>query len=362
MTSAPSPGRQLRWLLGGAALLVALVLCSAASAQRPRVALAQPIDPDPIQAEVARRIRAELQMASFEVVVVPLDPGAEPRQGVEFAGIDPRPIATVAIVRLENRPAVDVWVSDRVTGKTLVKRLAVGRRADAETTSSLAIHAVELLRASLLEMRTQSGRRDAGGAADGTSPVPHEVTEWVDHAILAESPKPLFERPSVAVAAATLYSSPAMGPAFAPMLRVSVGAANGVAGRLAVVGPGFGAELRGPKGTASVRQELALAELVYAPSRRWLVPTVSAGMGGYHLYLQGDSTDPAYRGVSNHLWAFVADVGLGLVARVGPGAAISLDVHGLVTQPAARVAIGDTSIATVGRPSLLASLGLLAAF
>jgi hypothetical protein len=361
MTWGPAPGRPVGRWLGGAALVIALAFPSSALAQRARVALAQPIDPDPVQAEVSRRIRAELEAASFDVVVVPLDPGGDPRAGVELAG-GLRPIATVAIVSLQNRPAVDVWVSDRVTGKTLVKRLDVGRRADAELTSSLAIHAVELLRASLLEMRTQSGRREETGAADGTSRLPNEVTEWVNHAILPEPLKPLFERPSVAVAAATLYSSPSMGLSFAPVLRASVGDANGLAGRLALVGPGFGAELRGPQGTASIRQELALAELVYAPSRRWLVPSASAGIGAYHLYLQGDATDPAYRGVSNQIWAFVAEVGLELAARIGSGAAISLDLHGLVTEPAARIAIGESSIATVGRPSLLASFGLLAGF
>jgi len=351
-----------KWPLGGACLLAALFLSSIALAERARVALAQPADPDGVQAEVATRIRAELQTAQFDVVVVPLDQGADPRQGVENAGIEPRPIATVAIVRLQNRAAVDVWVSDRVTGKTLVKRLDLGRRPDPEIISSLAIHAVELLRASLLELRTQAGKQEAKQATEGASPVPKEVAEWVDHAILPEPTKPLFAEPTVAVAAATLYSSPGLGFSFAPVLRASLGGSNGLAGRLAIIGPAFGAELRGPRGSASVRQELALAELVYAPSRRWLVPIASAGIGGYHLYVHGDASDPAFQGSSSHFLAIVADVGLAVAARLGSSAALSLDAHGLFTQPAARVAIGDTSIATIGRPSVLVSIGLLASF
>jgi hypothetical protein len=333
---------------------------TAFAAERARVALAMPADPDDIQAEVATRIRAELETALFEVVTVPLDAGTDPRQGVESAAIEPKPIATVAVVRLQNRPAVDVWVSDRVTGKTLVKRVDVGRKADAEITSALAIHAVELLRASLLEMRTQSARREA--RTEGPSPIPNEVVDWVDRAVLPEKPKPLYARPAISVAAAAIYSATGMGPAFAPVVRASVGAPNGVAARISFAGPGFGAELKGARGTAFVRQELALAEFVYAPSRRWLSPIFSIGVGGYHLYTRGESTDPAYGGATSEAWAILADAGIGLAARLTPGAAILLDVHGFMTQPSTHLYIGDASIGTVGRPSSLTSLGLVATF
>ncbi len=291
---------------------------------------------------------------------MPLDAGVDPRQGVESAAIDPKPIATVAVVRLQNRPAVDVWVSDRVTGKTLVKRVDVGRKADAAVTSSLAIHAVELLRASLLEVRTDSAHHEA--RTEGPSPIPNEIVDWVDRAILPESPKPLLARPAIAIGAAAIYSSAGMGPAFAPVVRASIGAPNGIAARITFAGPGFGAELRAPRGTAFVRQELALAEFVYAPSRRWLMPIASLGIGGYHLYTKGESTDPRYTDSTSQGWAVLADAGVGVAARLASSAAISFDVHGFMTQPSSHLYIGDTSIATVGRPSLLTSLGLIAAF
>ena len=342
-------------------LIVAIVLPFAARAERARVALAQPVEPDEMQAEVATRIRAELEAAAFEVVVVALDSGADPRQGVELARLDPAPIAAVAIVRLKDRPAVDVWVSDRLTGKTLVKRIDVGKRPDAETTSALAIHAVELLRASLLEMRTQTNHGDASAIAE-TSAVPKEVGEWVDRAIVAPTLRPLLEQPAVGIAAAALYSSAGLGPSLAPALCASIGAPNGLAGRLSLVGPAFGAEVRSPSGSAFVRQELFVAELVYAPSRRWLSPLASAGLGGYHLYVRGSASDPLYRGMTSHVWAILADVGIGVAARVGSNAALSLDLHAFMTQPAARITVGDASFGTVGRPSLLASLGVVAAF
>ena len=267
----------------------------------------------------------------------------------------------MAIVRLQNRPAVDVWVSDRVTGKTLVKRLDVGKRPDGQTSSSLAIHAVELLRASLLEVRAQEARPE-GPRAEEPSPIPAEVTAWVDRAIVPEPARPIFEQPAIAIGAATIFSSTSIGVAFAPAVRASIGSPGGVAGRLSIVGPGFGGQLRSASGTAFVRQELALAEFVYAPSHRTIVPFGSAGLGGYHLYMRGDSTDPTYGGVTNHVWSVMADVGAGVAARLGSSSAIFLDVHGFVTQPSARLMIGHTSLGTVGRPSMLASIGLNSSF
>jgi hypothetical protein len=349
-----------RHALAVLAFLAIVASAMTALAERARVALALPSDPDEVQAEVATRVRAELETAQFDVVVVPLDPGGDPRQGVEVAALEPKPIATLAIIRLQNRPAVDVWVSDRVTGKTLVKRLDVGRRPDAQLSSSLAIHAVELLRASLLEVRTEAARRE-GPRAEEPSPIPAEVTAWVDRAIVPEPARPIFERPAIAIGAATILSSTSIGPAFAPAVRASLGSPGGVAGRLSIVGPGFGGQLRGPSGTASVRQELALAEIVYAPSHRTFVPFASVGLGAYHLYMRGDSADPTFDGATKHVWSVLADAGAGVAARLG-SAAIFFDVHGFVTQPAARLVVGNTSFGTVGKPSLLASLGLLSSF
>src|SRR5262249_41495765 len=161
------------------------------------------------------------------------------------------------------------------------------------------------------------------------------------------------------VGAAMLYSSASIGPAFAPVLRASLGLEGGWAGRLSVVGPGFGAELHAARGSASVRQEFALAELVFAPSRSRFVPFASVGLGAYHFHTQGDAVDPGYVGASNQLWSFLGDAGLGLAARLGTGAALSLELHGLLTAPSGRLVIGDTPIGTVGRPSVVASFGLL---
>jgi hypothetical protein len=149
-------------------------------------------------------------------------------------------------------------------------------------------------------------------------------------------------------------------------MRIAIGAPSGLAGRFSVVGPAFGARVRAPKGTAFVRQELAMLEVVYAPSRAWLAPLASIGAGGYHLYTSGEPSDPRNHGFDDHVWAALVDAGIGLAARLGGGAAISIDLHAFVTEPAAKVAIGDGAedarIGPTGRPSFVASFGLQSSF
>jgi hypothetical protein len=316
--------------------------------------------PDEVVAEVATRVRAELTAAAFDVVIVNLTPGGNPREQVEAASIEPRPIATLAIVRLADRPAIDVWVYDRLTDKTLIKRLDLGKRPDPEITSALAIHAVELLRASLLETRARS----KAAPTLAPKPVPREVGDWVERAV--EPQKALFEGWTIGVAGAVVHSFAGIGPAYAPAMRFGWGAPSGFAGRLSVVGPAFGANLETTKGTAFVRQEMAMIEIVYAPFHHWLSPLASLGAGGYHLYTSGQPSNPLDQPSTDQVWSALVDLGVGLGARLGASAAVAFELHAFLAEPGARVAIGEgpdgVSIGPTGRPSFVASLGLQSNF
>src|SRR5262249_19189675 len=132
----------VRRFLRFVSLTLALVVSAArvAAAEAPaRVALARPLQPDPLVAETAARIRGELLAAGFDVVDLSLDPSREVRTQVEAADFNPKAIATIAILPLANKPAVDVWVADRLTDKTLVRRLEMGKGREGEVTSALAI-------------------------------------------------------------------------------------------------------------------------------------------------------------------------------------------------------------------------------
>jgi len=133
-----------------AGILLALLLAPAPALSASRVAVLDPVESDTMLAEAVVRLRAELASAGFEVVRAAGSATGDVRANMEQVGPEPAPLATLAIVRAEGATAIDVWVVDRVSGKTSVRR--VEALASSEIVpSALAIRAVDLLRASLLE-------------------------------------------------------------------------------------------------------------------------------------------------------------------------------------------------------------------
>jgi hypothetical protein len=308
--------------------------------------------PDASLRDATSRLRGELAAAGFEVSEVSA-------QAADDAGS----FATVRLQRTASG-AIEVWVSDQLTAKTVVRRV-------------IAIRALELLRASLLEIESPPPPPpDDVPAAPPPPPVPADVVAWVR----AESPAPpaLSERASagttnakvpvvehvaVGAGAALLASFDGLGPVVLPAVDLWIALNASLAMRVTLAGPGFRGGLENAAGTALVRQELAKIELVWLPAvgPTWLAPMVSVGAGPYHLHVRGTATPP-FRPASDDVWAALLDAGVGLAGRMSPRAAIVIDAHAVVTTPRAAVAIGDAQVASAGAPSLFTSLQLVASF
>ncbi len=129
--------------------------------------------------QATTRLRAELAASGFEVITLDRAPGATPRDAVEDVGF--HPVATLSIVSTEKGAAVDVWVADHLTGKTLVRRVDIDSQAAPSAPKVLAIRAVELLRASLLEAER------APPASPGP-PIPADVARWMTTPSAAPEP------------------------------------------------------------------------------------------------------------------------------------------------------------------------------
>jgi hypothetical protein len=409
-------------------LLQATIALGAAS----RVAVVRPRKPSADIAEATTRLAAELRAAGFEVAVVDARPGVDARTQVERTQLDPRPFATIALVGTERGAVADVWVADHLSSKTLVRRVDVG--ADTAVPSALAIRAVELLRASLLEV-SASGTRP--GAA-----VPEDVARWMAAPAAAATPRPaapaapaaappptpaapavvppaaspppaapppvapraplrpppaaaaapgvpssaagtngadrpeptapegtaprarLLDRTTVEGGVALLQSFSGFGSSFAPTLRLTVPGPLQLAGRIAVVAPAIGREVSADAGAAALRQELFTVEGVRAfgdDGSGWLVPCVSAGLGGYHLHVDGRG-DPGFSSVSTDAWALLMSAGGGLAGRVTDVATLLLDARLLAVLPEPIVRIAGTEAGRAGAPMLLVSLGVAASF
>ncbi|HWO12025.1 MAG TPA: hypothetical protein VNN80_21170, partial [Polyangiaceae bacterium] len=145
---------------------------------------------------LAARIREELATMGFEPVI----------EAREASSVDELPAiarsgqAAVA-VRLEIvENGVRVWVFDRTTGKTLTRELSPATESG---DASLALHVVELLRASLLELKLPDaprGDQDATPAllqASGVPPTPaaDPLPPTAPAPVARAAPPPLSEAP-----------------------------------------------------------------------------------------------------------------------------------------------------------------------
>lgn len=124
--------------------------------------------------KLAARVAAELRAMGLEPKTVAIDEQQDATALARTAR-DSGAIAAIRIVRSDKR--AEVWLADRVTGKTLLREVTCEANEDAE--SVLAVRAVELLRASLLEIETAHPPR-------GELPV----TEVVRTVVATSRPKP----------------------------------------------------------------------------------------------------------------------------------------------------------------------------
>ncbi len=305
-----------------------------------RVSILKPAEADTVLSEAVVRLQAELASAGFEAVIVTPTAGADVRTELERTGAGPIPAATLALSRVAGVAAIDVWVTDRVSGKTSVRRIDAVASSDM-VPSALAIRAVDLLRASLLET-TLPGR-----------PAAKELTQLLPVRPPERGP---LEGTSVGVALGVLHSFAGLGPAPVPVVQVARGLTRRFALRLELAGPAFGANVTASAGSASVRQELATLGLQAVLMSGSVVPYLTVAGGAYHLRAVGEAAFP-HASRSGDVWAAAAEFGGGAALRMGSRVALRAELAALFTLPGAAVDLGGLASARAGRPSVLASAG-----
>jgi hypothetical protein len=307
-----------------------------------RVALVHASNPTPLEQRTLTRLRGELAAAGFEVT----DAARRAEDAREAAEEEP-PVAgvfaTIAIVP-RTPDAADIWVADRITGKTVVRRVQAGAGPNGDVAAILAVRAVELLRASLLEAIEPAPRDERAGPRS----VPPAVSEWMNERPRAE---PSF---SLDAGVGVLAGPGGVGPAVLPILGLSYRATADLSLRLRAGGPAFAASLEVPVGTISVRQELVSLDLVYRPplTNGDVRPFVLAGAGAYHLDASGTAQAP-YHGRRGGLFAAHVDLGAGAALRLGPHVSILAGARALWLMPKPTIRAAGAEVGSVGRPSVL---------
>ncbi|MGC4091187.1 MAG: hypothetical protein QM756_25585 [Polyangiaceae bacterium] len=310
-----------------------------------RVLLVRPPKPDELLLEAFNRLRAELALQGFEASVTEVLPGEDTPEKLSQLAQASGAFAGISLSRRQGAPAAEVCIADRVTGKTTLRKLALGPARDAA--SVLAVRSADLLRASLREFSAdQPPPADVVGV-DYRQPSP-QVQSFA-----REAPARL----RLDARAAALGFSQRLGPGYGPSLSLRYRPAERLWIGLLAAGPAVGATWTTEAGSASVRQELAVAHLgvtvVQAP-RFALRPTLLAGV--YHLQAQGEVEAPLIA-QSAQVTSFIAGAGLEAELRLSNAFSIGLELDALGLSPRPAVAVYQSQYA-FSWPYLAASAGV----
>jgi len=360
---ALSEGLRIPSLL--AAAIVACAPAVTALADPGTIVLVSPSDLTDAAREMEVRTRGELEAAGFAIVDATSEPGSDIRTTLEAAVTNAGAVAAIALKTDPDASSVEVWVSDRLTNKLSIRRVATTGATD--TPELVAIRTVELLRASLIEITDPA-------PTEPPPPPPQKLPPAVRH--LAE-PKP-ERNPTgwrgfgIEVGIAGILHVDPPNPGVAPMARLSYGSKLGVGARLTWIGPSFGPGLAGSLGTsvmgrANLIEELAIAELTVSPALpKPFELMFYAGTGVNHVAGSGtvfNDQKHGVEGLSQTATVFAFTVGLAGAVRVAPHVAIDLDLLGAFTAPRIDIQFGtNNQIGTIGRPTLGATSGVRASF
>jgi hypothetical protein len=335
------------WLLG-----VAPTPLASATPARANVIIVRPKNVPPVMVETLVRLKGELISAGFEVEIV--DDAAEGERGGDDArarlerlaaqrGAD----AVVAIVGDLSPDSVEVWVIDKVTGKSVVRRVPF-EPAAARASKTLALRAIELLRSSFLEIDLAADdRRSEPGAVP-----PPAVVRFVEMERRARHPETI----GVEVGGAALMSLDGVGPAVLPVVRFDWSLRSWFVVQATLAGLGTRPTVDSQAGSAQVAHAYGLlgASFSFHAGEEWR-PFVTFSGGVLHMSVEGRADAPN-QGHSVDQSSFLVDAGLGTQLRLPDRFYLSLAAHAQLAEPYLAVRFVEKVVATSARPNLLLSL------
>jgi hypothetical protein len=272
---------------------------------------------------------------------------------LEYAASDPDGSVLLALFGDPDSGQAELWVVARGRRGLAVRRAAVATEDSERMPALLSARALELVRATSLELSF------AGETAAEPGPPP-EVSVPPPRATATRPDPPRSAADSSLPAAfdfdmglALLSSVDGPGPAILPMGRLRWHFAGSFYGRVSLFGLGTEPRVDTSYGWATVSQSVGLIELGATFRRdRSLRPSVSVGAGALHASVVGVG-NPPYQGQDPARWSAALDGGLGIAFAVTRTMALATEVHALVAIPHPTLYFVDTDEATIGFPSFL---------
>lgn len=313
------------------------------------VVLLRPVPTAALLAETIVRVKSELLAGGFEVTVAD-SPASElvpdVRSLKQLAARTKPPSATLAIFGELDDGQADLWVVDRITGRTVIRRVEVDS-SDRPISEVLAIRVQELLRATLVEVSVEESR-----------PSPPEPPAVVVKPSGGEGTPILPWQFGMEAGGSVFGGAGGFGTAGAPLVRVRFAVDETFWLRLGALGFGNQPPLVAYYASASVSQSIVLLEgMARFRTRRRLQPSLSLGLGAERVAVDVSTLSP-YRGHQAARWYFATDVGAGLAARVSTHWEAQLEGHVLIAAPRPEVRFLGKTFAQAGLPTFLATLTL----
>jgi hypothetical protein len=348
------------WLVGAAVALVASTAFAG-----PSVLVVVDAGATSTDADVAR-LRSELGALGFEVSTMERPPGVQAIDELARARG-----AEAAVRLIEQGARVEIWLRDRATGRTVVREVIVEDPDPERAASVLAVRAGELLRASLLDAASAPPPQ----AADAAAATPTGVT-GVGAAPVStparDEPRPAEDArrapwPSWAVEAGpTMFWMP--GQDVTPMLVITIGARLLLAPWLAVGVradlPTFAVSVEGSEGKAEIHagSVSTMLRIEPAPLRWRLQPFAEVAVGGGWVDVSGASRMPGYVAHDGSKLSVLAALRGGARLRVVAPLSLRVDAGAAMSLPPVRVTFAGREVLEVGRPWLMAGVGVDCAF
>ncbi len=276
--------------------------------------LVRPAEVDDTIAEALNRMRGELVAEGFDVSEVGTLPQPPPLPGGAEGPAADATLATIDLSVEEGADIVDLRVIDQLTNKTVIRRTPVERGASSHTAEVLAVRAVELLRASLLELLLES--RPSEPAVRAPNAEATHASKWAAQGLPRER-EPVW---GVEAGATVLADFGGIPPAVLGLARLRRTVFGPLALRATVAGLGTRPRVQsGNLGSATVSQDIGLLECVASLWEGAIVhPVLSIGAGALYTSVDGHASYPYQaRSGPTSAWAAAADGSVGLEVRLG---------------------------------------------
>jgi len=371
-------GRSRR-VAGAGALLAALTFAATVGAESARrVVLVVPEAPGAVATEALARVRGELGAARFEVETDVVANNVDRRATVERALR--KADARAAFGIFFGSGVAEIWVSDSVSGRTVVQTLPLSTAAPERRATVLAVKAVDLLKATLAEVWVTASTAPVAPSPAATAshppvesrsppeplapqpplvatepapvrhaePAPSEVVHRSGTTPGSQQPP---HRSQFEVAAGGGWiGTPGAGFGWAPMLTLGWFRSR-FGGRLAVSGFGTNAPFGDANigGSAHATNTVGIAELVVRQALGASFNVSAAlGAGAYRFSVEGVANS-GYSASSAVGYSAVAGGGVGATATLGP-VFIALDTRVLATVVTQIVVVNQREVGHAGRP------------